>query len=1128
MVRINLQNKTMRQLMLGSLVLLLLVLLMDASNAFARGRKGGGAAGALDDFDLFLQMQATNGLPVNLINGLESANAISGDGTSGVNGTFAFDPNPIFVNSQGGDSVLLLPTLVNGVNKTRAGMARKMGPDGLPAMLSLKSVAIPTTPELNKFIRNKQAAILLGKALFWDAQAGSDGNACASCHFHAGADNRMTNSLAPALRGNDTTFYPTKTGAGGPNYKLKAEDFPFHRLANPQDRNSAVTYDTNNIASSQGSFGGAFQQLGPNGKEICGARPEEDGFKVGNVMTRRVPPRNTPSTINAVFNYRNFWDGRANNSFNGVSPFGPRDPDAKVLQKQPDGSTTWVKIDLRNASLASQAVGPALSDFEMSCANRTFKDLARKMLAPTLKPLGLQKVNAADSVLGGTNVAAGGFGLNKKYSQLIEDAFDPQWWNSTEQFDGYSQKEANFSLYWGLAIMMYESTLVSDETPFDKLVGDVAHPSNPAAMTASQLRGLGLFRGKGECLGCHKGAEFTGAATSLQPDQEGSVVEGMLLNTGELGVYDNGFYNIGVRPAAEDVGAGGKDPFGNPLSFTRTWFNQLRSRHVSDPVWIDPCMFSIFFDATACWTPPDPKTSRVVADGTFKTPSLRNIALTQPYFHNGSRFTLEQVVEFYNRGGDRRGHDDDDSSGLSGDAEDNGGKTNMHPGIKKLGLSPSEIADLVDFLRHGLTDSRVACDQAPFDHPSLKLHNGHDGDTNTVKPADAAHPYLAKDLYVELPAVGKNGLPKAECALGDDGSRMVVVPPPVNPPPVNPPPVVVTPPVNPTPVKPPPVVVTAPVNPPSVLLATQQKPKVTLATQNGSAFGFTILNGSTSGVSGFNSTFNDDSASSKGNSRSSGRRGAVTINAGGFNNSESRSQEVEERRGEVLQPQEAEHVELVPPSATLNLPEEVLVKSRVTMYGAVSSGNVFSWTQLEGPAIELSGADTLAPSFNAPDKPTTLVFELTASDADGNTIKASSVIKVVTDKVEVHQVAWMKSQDGGKLNVVASSSAIIADSPLPPPDMTMIASVWSKTIPAGKLGSASKPLELPMTYVRNLPGKPAVCKDELPCFSMVAVDGIPDPKGSPQAPKFLPPTHVMIKSSFGGIFIAKGAEIHLR
>ena len=51
--------------------------------------------------------------------------------------------------------------------------------------------------------------------------------------------------------------------------------------------------------------------------------------------TRNVEPRNTPSNINAVFNFRNFWDGRANNTFNGVNPFGRRaitaDPTARVF-----------------------------------------------------------------------------------------------------------------------------------------------------------------------------------------------------------------------------------------------------------------------------------------------------------------------------------------------------------------------------------------------------------------------------------------------------------------------------------------------------------------------------------------------------------------------------------------------------------------------------------------------------------------------------------------------------------------------------------------------------------------------------------------------------------------------------
>jgi cytochrome c peroxidase len=742
------------------------LLLATSGSVWARGRKGGGAAGALDDFDLFLLQQVTTGLPANLVQGYELSGSLPGDATSGVGGTIQFNGQPQMIISQSGQMVTLLPDTSGGGSggSGRAGFARVVGPDGLPPMLSLKSVAVPPIPGLGNFIRDRQAAILLGKALFWDLQAGSDGNACASCHYHAGADSRLKNQINPA---GDGRFQPTATGSGGPNTTLKPGDFPFHRLLDPLDRNSTVTYDSNDVIGSQGSIGGVLKSIRADGTETCGARPAgPDSFEVNSTLTRRVTGRNAPTTINAAFNYRNFWDGRANNSFNGVNPFGPRDTNARVLEASADGSSHWTAIDLPNASLASQATGPALSDFEMSCAKRTFKDLGRKLLA--LRPLGSQEVHPQDSVLGAHRHPSG-HGLKESYADLIRAAIDPRWWSATGKTDGYTQMETNFSLYWGLAVMMYEQTLISDEAPFDKFVGSPGVPADPKALSLQELRGLVLFRGKGQCVSCHKGAEFTGAATALQRDgAEGVLVESMFLPSGGLAVYDNGFYNIGVRPTVEDRGVGGFDPFGNPLSFTRTWFEQLRARPVADPVWVDSCLFSIFFDASACWIGPGPDTTRIVADGAFKTPTLRNVALTQPYFHNGSQFSLEQVVAFYNRGGDRRGPDDNDSTGFVAADAMNGGTSNLHPAVKPLGLTAAEQADLVAFLRNALTDPRVACEQAPFDHPALPLHDGHVGDQSAVR--DRNHDGIADDAFIALPAVGAAGLAKERCLRNDDGS----------------------------------------------------------------------------------------------------------------------------------------------------------------------------------------------------------------------------------------------------------------------------------------------------------------------------------------------------------------------
>src|SRR5262245_51532794 len=156
-----------------------------------------------------------------------------------------------------------------------------------------------------------RALLRLGKAFFWDMQVGSDGQACASCHFHAGADVRAKNQLSPVLRHTvpdlRAVFGPTGSGGpGGRNAEFVPVDFPFHRLADPEDRHSAVEFDSDDVASSQGVFRADFVAVVPGRPRDEGAPKEDPTFQVGGANTRRVEARHTPTVVNAAFTCANF------------------------------------------------------------------------------------------------------------------------------------------------------------------------------------------------------------------------------------------------------------------------------------------------------------------------------------------------------------------------------------------------------------------------------------------------------------------------------------------------------------------------------------------------------------------------------------------------------------------------------------------------------------------------------------------------------------------------------------------------------------------------------------------------------------------------------------------------------
>jgi cytochrome c peroxidase len=712
-----------------------------------------------------------------------------------------------------------------------------------PAVLlqSLKTVANPVLPngptgavrgDLVDYIANQPAAIQLGKALFWDMQAGSDSKtACATCHFKAGADGRDKNQLNPGANNSWDAY--------APNYSFNAggNDFPF---TVPLNR------DTDNIAGSQGVRLSTFKGFSKNGAELT-ASVADSVFNVGGVNVRQVTGKNTPSTINAVLNHRNFWNGRAQPDFNGVNPFGSRDGSARVWVLGSSGSPTQIDIHIQNASAASQAVGPPLNPVEMSAGGRTFPDLGHKMLLA--KPLGLQGVDPTDSVLASLADTTTGKGLKVTYASLIQKAFQPKWWNAkkgvTLNGKSYTMTEANFSLFWGLSIMLYEATLVADSSPmdqylltrvfsttaFDPLTGMpllVAH--NPtllgpavtrlaaAGISVTQddiLNGLALFErpvapppsfpvpagfGVG-CIGCHVGAETTSASarnltgpgvevgdvalkgagfdlrmermfmkmdwgTSQEPQTPMpltpvplgtdavtfdpstyavNVIDEIIPFPGgfptpispaiplPVATYDAGWYNLGVRPTADDPGVGGLDPFGKPLSWTQLFQatapgqikvpgNGLGCAGAGNVTFPNTLLNGSGFPLLSGPLHQDEATD---VPGSFKVPGLRNVELTGPYFHNGGKSTLAQVVDFYDHAGDFP-------------------NATKAPAIVPLQLQGDQRNGLLAFLL-ALTDERVYWQKAPFDHPQLQVPNGDN-------PAGT-------DNLVEIPAVGASGSP---------------------------------------------------------------------------------------------------------------------------------------------------------------------------------------------------------------------------------------------------------------------------------------------------------------------------------------------------------------------------------
>ena len=203
------------------------------------------------------------------------------------------------------------------------------------------------------------------------------------------------------------------------------------------------------------------------------------------------------------------------------------------------------------------------------------------------------------------------------------------------------------------AIAAFERTLVSGDSPFDRywFAGETD------ALTEEQKKGFDLFVNEGRCVSCHR-IEQTQAVFT-----------------------DNRFHNIGVgvNRIQDDIG-----PLVKAFLEADYTLSEVDVKILGDPRTSELGRFAITHDFDDI--------------GAFKTPTLRNVAATAPYMHDGSLKTLREVVEHYNNGGVTPA-DAPVNDFLSG-------------GIRPLDLSEDEIDALVAFME-ALTSPEYIAAAAP-------------------------------------------------------------------------------------------------------------------------------------------------------------------------------------------------------------------------------------------------------------------------------------------------------------------------------------------------------------------------------------------------------------------------------
>ncbi|MDX1763209.1 MAG: cytochrome c peroxidase [bacterium] len=181
-----------------------------------------------------------------------------------------------------------------------------------------------------------------------------------------------------------------------------------------------------------------------------------------------------------------------------------------------------------------------------------------------------------------------------------------------------------------LALAAFQRTLLSRNSPLDRYLG-----GDEQALSPDARRGLEIFRGKGRCMTCHHGVNLS----------------------------DDRFYALNVPENPMFL----NDPL---VAATRRFVAKINGYKEFRTLDVDPGRYLV--------------TKKKDDWRAFRTPTLRDISRHGPYMHNGIYGTLEEVIEFFDRGG--------------------GEKNKV---LKPLGLTDDEKRQLKAFMSQGLTGDEI-------------------------------------------------------------------------------------------------------------------------------------------------------------------------------------------------------------------------------------------------------------------------------------------------------------------------------------------------------------------------------------------------------------------------------------